>query len=96
MVLPRGVDLKVKAYFSDAVRDTCLLLRAEADSSTLPVALRHALGALECCKELDLQTGQQPVGMNVGRAIEDIENLGYHLSKARLAAQPGSVLRKGV
>lgn len=83
--------MKVKAYFSDTVRNICLLLRAEADSSTLPTALRRTLGALECCKELDLQTCQQPAGMNVGLAIEDIENLGYHLSKTRLGAQPGSL-----
>ena len=73
--------MQVRIYSSEKAHGLFVVMPASTDPASLPAAARRLLNENSWVKEFELSADKPTVGLDVHKALGDIETQGYHVTK---------------
>ena len=73
--------MKVRVYSSERAHGLFVVMPVSTDPASLPAAVTRLLSEDSCLKEFELSADKPTVGLDVNKALSDIEANGYHVTK---------------
>ncbi|MFZ1640959.1 MAG: hypothetical protein WAV07_05870 [Candidatus Contendobacter sp.] len=73
--------MKVRVYSSEIAHGLFVVIPASTDPASLPARVKRLLSEDSSLKEFELSADKPTIGLDVGKALSDIEAKGYHVTK---------------
>lgn len=79
--------MKVRVYSSEVAHGLFVVAPASTDPASLPAGVRRLLSEDSRLKEFELSADKPTIGLDVARALSDIEEKGYHVTKPQFLSE---------
>ena len=73
--------MKVRVYSSEMAHGLFVVIPASTDPASLPAGVKRLLNENSWVKEFELSVDRPTVGLDVNKALGDIEAKGHHVTK---------------
>ncbi|KAB2935102.1 MAG: hypothetical protein F9K25_03700 [Candidatus Contendobacter sp.] len=73
--------MKVRVYSSEMAHGLFVVIPASTDPASLPAGVKRLLNENSWVKEFELSADRPTIGLDVNKALGDIEAKGHHVTK---------------